>query len=61
MARAAKIATKAPRKQSNRGERELQDEQIRVRAYELYMARGGIPGHEVDDWLQAERELQLKR
>ena len=32
---------------------------IRVarRAYELYLKRGGIDGHEVEDWLQAEREI----
>ena len=33
-------------------------EQIRVRAYEIYLARGAQPGHDVDDWLQAERELE---
>ena len=27
------------------------------RAYELYLARGGAHGHDVEDWLQAEREL----
>jgi hypothetical protein len=27
-------------------------------AYALYLARGGEHGHDVDDWLQAERELQ---
>ena len=32
-------------------------EKISKRAYELYVARGEIPGHDVDDWLQAEREL----
>jgi hypothetical protein len=31
--------------------------QIRVRAYEIYLERGRQPGHEVDDWLQAEFEL----
>jgi HSP20 family molecular chaperone IbpA len=30
---------------------------IRQRAYDLFEMRGGIGGHEVDDWLQAEREL----
>jgi hypothetical protein len=30
---------------------------IRVRAYELYLERGRKPGHEIDDWLQAEYEL----
>lgn len=33
-------------------------EEIRVRAYEIYMKRGGLPGHDLDDWLQAERELE---
>jgi hypothetical protein len=30
---------------------------IARRAYELYLARGCEPGHDVADWLQAEREL----
>lgn len=34
------------------------EERIRQRAYELHQARGGIPGHDLDDWLQAERELK---
>jgi hypothetical protein len=28
------------------------------RAYELYLERGREDGHDIDDWLQAERELQ---
>lgn len=32
-------------------------EQIRERANQLYWERGGEPGHELDDWLQAEYEL----
>lgn len=35
---------------------ELQ-EQIRLRAYELYEQRGGENGRELDDWLQAEAEV----
>lgn len=31
--------------------------QIRLRAFELYEARGGEDGHEVEDWLRAEDEL----
>ena len=31
---------------------------IARRAYELYLARGCDAGHDVEDWLQAERELQ---
>ena len=35
-------------------------EEIRIRAYEIYIERGGQPGHDLDDWLQAERELEPK-
>jgi len=31
---------------------------IARRAYELYLARDCEDGHDIDDWLQAERELQ---
>jgi len=34
------------------------DEEIRRRAYEIYLERGDLPGDEIDDWLRAERELQ---
>jgi hypothetical protein len=27
------------------------------RAYELFQARGGEPGHDLEHWLEAEREL----
>jgi hypothetical protein len=33
------------------------DEAIAKRAYELYLQRGSIEGHELDDWLEAEAEL----
>ena len=33
-------------------------DQIRQRAQEIHLARGGAAGRELDDWLQAERELQ---
>jgi hypothetical protein len=32
-------------------------ERIAVRAYELYLARGGTHGSDWEDWLTAEREL----
>ena len=38
--------------------REMTDEEIRQRAYEIYLNRGAAPGFELDDWLQAERELR---
>jgi hypothetical protein len=30
---------------------------IARRPYEIYLARGGAPGRDLDDWLQAEREF----
>jgi hypothetical protein len=33
---------------------------IAHRAYDLYLARGGEHGYDVDDWLQAERELNSR-
>jgi hypothetical protein len=35
-------------------------EQIQARAYEIYLQRGGAPGDPLQDWLQAENELQKK-
>jgi hypothetical protein len=32
-------------------------EQIETRAHEIYLSRGAEAGHELDDWLQAEREI----
>ena len=34
------------------------EEQIRRRAYQLYVERGNESGSELDDWLQAEEEFQ---
>ena len=34
------------------------EEDIRRRAYEIYLERGEQPGRDLDDWLQAERELE---
>ena len=34
------------------------EEQIRRRAYEIYLERGERQGCDLDDWLRAERELQ---
>jgi hypothetical protein len=36
------------------------EEEIRRRAYELYQQRGAGSGHEADDWLVAEREVQQR-
>ena len=34
------------------------EQHIRRRAYEIYLERGAQPGHELEDWLRAERELK---
>ena len=36
----------------------VSEEEIRCRAYEIYLERREQPGCDLDDWLQAERELQ---
>ena len=36
------------------------EEDVRRRAFELYLERGTAPGDEVDDWLRAERDLMAK-
>jgi hypothetical protein len=41
-----------------RGVRHLSThEEIAERAKQIFLERGSTPGHEVDDWLQAEYEL----
>ena len=34
--------------------------EIAARAYELFLKRGAMEGHDVEDWLQAEMELAKK-
>jgi hypothetical protein len=52
------------RQPSTEGEKEersvvnpARDEEIKRRAYEIYLERGEEPGRDLEDWLQAEREL----
>jgi len=32
-------------------------EEIALRAYQIYLERGGAPGNALEDWTRAEREL----
>ena len=34
-------------------------EMIRDRAYQIYECRGREPGHDLDDWVQAEGEIKI--
>ena len=33
-------------------------DEVKRRAYEIYLERGGLPGQELEDWVQAEREIE---
>lgn len=35
-------------------------EEIALRAYEIYLERGGAPGDALEDWMRAERDLLEK-
>ena len=43
-----------------RGSKGPSPTEIRQRAFEIHIERGGIHGCDLDDWMQAERELQQK-
>lgn len=49
----------AIREPQNVGSRPTHEE-IELRAYQIYVDRGGTDGHDVEDWMQAERELLTK-
>jgi hypothetical protein len=51
-------ATSNPSRQiSTDGMNEKMRERIQQRAYELYEERGAAPGHDLEDWTQAESEV----
>ncbi len=36
------------------------EERIRLRAHEIYIQRGNAEGSELDDWLEAERQIMAE-
>jgi Protein of unknown function (DUF2934) len=36
------------------------DDEVRRRAFEIHVERGGLRGYDLDDWLEAEKELTQK-
>lgn len=50
-------ASSAPQAGGDSSVAVLDRDRIAMRAYELYLARGGSDGQAMDDWLNAEREL----
>jgi hypothetical protein len=60
MARTAKNRIEIPRSSPDNTAEvspKVSEQEIATRAYELYQARGANDGSDLDDWLQAEREL----
>ena len=51
------IGRSAPRSGQQIAERYPTHEEIELRAYQIYVERGGAQGNDLEDWLQAEFEL----
>lgn len=51
-------ATEPKRKKSVNGQIYPTHEEIELRAYQIYLERGGAPGDELGDWMLAERQLR---
>ena len=47
-------------KRRSRAATESVEEAIQRRAYELHLEHGGPHGRDLDDWLEAEREIQAQ-
>jgi hypothetical protein len=52
------LRTNRPRAENAAANLEPKNDEIRRRAYEIYLEGGSLPGRELDDWLRAERELR---
>lgn len=61
MSKTIHIASSAPRKPRASAKRKPTYDQIQLRAYEIFLRRCGAPGDQLQDWLQAERELASRR
>ena len=54
------IEKSSPRSEPQTAEGHSTREEIELRAHQIYVERGGAHGQDVEDWLQAERELLEK-
>jgi hypothetical protein len=52
--------TAATSRKQQQAATESVEEAVKRRAYELHLEGGGAHGCDVDDWLQAEREIQAR-
>lgn len=55
---AVTTAAEVARKEVTDGAANVTEHDIARRAYNLYLGRGCEDGHDVEDWVQAERELR---
>jgi hypothetical protein len=53
-------ASHPAQERSMTGETDNLQEQIQLRAYELYVARGRADGHHEEDWYQAENKIRAE-
>jgi hypothetical protein len=51
------IEKSSPRSEPQTAEGHPTREEIELRAHQIYVERGGAHGQDVENWLQAEREL----
>jgi hypothetical protein len=54
------IEKPSPENEPQTAERHPTREEVELRAHQIYVARGDAHGQDVEDWLQAERELLEK-
>jgi hypothetical protein len=58
MTREKKAPKASPVGAGENGDRSPTRIEIGRRAYEIFLERGNVHGHDLDDWLQAENELK---
>ena len=61
MAKPRKRENGAPKNAGDTTAATIDRDECAQRAYELYVARGGEDGRDLEDWLTAERELRERR
>ncbi|NLG44245.1 MAG: DUF2934 domain-containing protein [Phycisphaerae bacterium] len=56
----ARKTTRASARPQTRQELGISDDQVRNRAYQIFLRRNGAPGDQFGDWVLAERELMTE-
>lgn len=56
MSKSRSVSSAAPKRAAKPKTPPTQEE-IALRAYHIYLERGGVPGDPTEDWLRAEQEL----